>query len=376
MVCSAANDNAAALTGAKTMNGQIRIPCVIMRGGTSRGPFFLASDLPADPALRDALLLSAMGAGNDLGIDGIGGGNPLTSKVAIVGPPSVPDADVDYLFAQVRVAEGVVDTSANCGNMLAAVGPFAIEAGLVPAHGNITRVRIHNVNTGKRIEAVIATPDGAVTYDGDASIDGVPGTAAPVELAFPDAAGARTGHLLPTGRAAETIRGVEVTCLDAAMPVVIARAADFGFSGHEDASAFADPAFRARLEAIRREAGWRMGLGDVSALVVPKPILIAPAAGATLAARYFMPHECHKALAVTGAVALATACATPGTIAAAMAGAVSAPETVTFAHPSGRIAVTLAPGQEVRVQRTARRIFEGAVFARRAHLPTPLPLAA
>jgi 2-methylaconitate cis-trans-isomerase PrpF len=358
------------------MNGQIRIPCVIMRGGTSRGPFFLASDLPADPALRDALLLSAMGAGNDLGIDGIGGGNPLTSKVAIVGPPSVPDADVDYLFAQVRVAEGVVDTSANCGNMLAAVGPFAIVAGLVPAHGDMTHVRIHNVNTGKRIEAVIATPDREVTYDGDASIDGVPGTAAPVELAFPDAAGARTGHLLPTGRAAETIRGLEVTCLDAAMPVMIARAADFGFSGHEDSSVFADPAFRARLETIRREAGWRMGLGDVSALVVPKPVLIAPAAGATLAARYFMPHECHKALAVTGAVALATACATPGTVAAALAGAVSAPETVTFAHPSGRIAVTLAPGREVRVQRTARRIFEGAVFARRAHLPTPLPLAA
>jgi 2-methylaconitate cis-trans-isomerase PrpF len=169
------------------MNGPIRIPCVIMRGGTARGPFFRASDLPADPALRDALLLSAMGAGNDLGIDG---GNPLTSKVAIVGPPSVPDADVDYLFAQVRVAEGVVDTSANCGNMLAAVGPFAIEAGLVPAHGDMARVRIHNVNTGKRIEAVIATPDREVTYDCDASIDGVPGTAAPVELAFPDAAGA------------------------------------------------------------------------------------------------------------------------------------------------------------------------------------------
>jgi hypothetical protein len=358
------------------MNGQIRIPCVIMRGGTSRGPFFLASDLPVDPVLRDALLLSAMGAGDALGIDGIGGGSPLTSKVAIVGPSSVPDAHVDYLFAQVRVAEGVVDTSANCGNMLSAVGPFAIEAGLVSANSGTTRVRIHNVNTGKCIEAVVVTPGGVVTYDGDARIDGVPGTAAPVELAFPDAAGARTGRLLPTGKAVETIHGVEVTCLDAAMPVLIARAADFGFTGHEDPSAFADPDFRARLETMRREAGWRMGLGDVSTLVVPKPVLIAPATGATLAARYFMPHECHKALAVTGGVALASACATPGTVAAGLAGAVCAPQTLTFAHPSGQIAVTLAPGPEARVQRTARRIFEGAVFARRAYLPTRLPLAA
>ncbi|MFL5256573.1 MAG: 4-oxalomesaconate tautomerase [Rhodopila sp.] len=358
------------------MNGQIRIPCVIMRGGTSRGPFFLASDLPADPVLRDAVLLSAMGAGNELGIDGIGGGNPLTSKVAIVGPSSVPDADVDYLFAQVRVREGMVDTSANCGNMLAAVGPFAIEVGLIAATAGTTRVRIHNVNTGKRIEAVVATPGGVVTYDGDARIDGVPGTAAPVELAFPNAAGARTGRLLPTGRAAETICGVEVTCLDAAMPVMIARAADFGFTGQEDPVAFADPDFRTRLETMRCEAGWRMGLGDVSALVVPKPVLIAPAAGATLAARYFMPHECHKALAVTGAVALATSCATPGTVAAALAGVVTVPQTVTFTHPSGQIAVTLAPGPEALVQRTARRIFEGSVFARRGHLPTPLPLAA
>jgi 2-methylaconitate cis-trans-isomerase PrpF len=358
------------------MSCQIRIPCVIMRGGTSRGPFFLASDLPADPVLRNALLLSAMGAGNDLGIDGIGGGNPLTSKVAIVGPSSVADADVDYLFAQIRMAEGVVDTSANCGNMLSAVGPFAIEAGLIAARGETTRVRIHNVNTSKRIEAIVATPGGIVTYDGEASIDGVPGTAAPVELAFPDVAGAHTGRLLPTGRATETIRGVEVTCLDDAMPVMIARAADFGFTGHEDPSAFANPDFRTRLETMRREAGWCMGLGDVSALVVPKPALIASAAGATLAVRYFMPHECHKALAVTGAVALATACATPGTVAAALAGAVTLPQTVTFAHPSGQLAVTLAPGPEARVRRTARRVFEGAVFARRAHLPTPLPLAA
>lgn len=358
------------------MTGQIRIPCVIMRGGTSRGPFFLASDLPADPVSRDALLLSAMGAGNELGIDGIAGGDPVTSKAAIVGPATIPGADVDYLFAQVRVRECRVDTSANCGNMLSAVGPFAIEAGLVPATDGTTRVRIHNVNTGKLIVAVVATPGGKVTYDGDVSIDGVPGTAAPVELAFPNAAGARTGHLLPTGRTAEMIGGIEATCLDAAMPVIIVRATDFGFTGQEAPAAFTAPEFRARLEAIRLEAGLRMGLGDVTALVVPKPVLIASATSATLAARYFMPHECHRALAVTGAVALATACVTPGTVAAAVSGHPLATGTFTFAHPSGHIAVSLRPGPEARVQRTARRIFEGAVFARRPSTFLASPLAA
>jgi 2-methylaconitate cis-trans-isomerase PrpF len=359
------------------MSSQIRIPCVIMRGGTSRGPFFLASDLPVDPVRRDALLLSAMGAGTDFGIDGIGGSSPLTNKVAIVGPATVRWADVDYLFAQVQVREGIVDTSANCGNMLAAVGPFAIEAGLVAAAHGTTRVRIHNVNTGKLIEATVATPDGRVTYDGHARIDGVPGTAAPVELAFPDAAGARTGHLLPTGRAAERIEGVEATCIDAAMPVMIARATDLGWTGQEDPAAFAaDALFRARLEAMRIEAGRRMGLGDVTALVIPKPVLIAPAADATLTVRYFMPHECHRALAVTGAVAIATACVTPGTIAAAVAGPLAPPTPVTLAHPSGRLVVRLAPGPQARVVRTARRIFEGAVFARQPPRTLGIPLAA
>ena len=185
---------------------QIQIPCVMMRGGTSRGPFFLASDLPADPNQRDALLLSIMGAGHDLEIDGIGGGNPLTSKVAIVGPSTVPGADVDYLFAQVKVTERTVDTSPNCGNMLAAVAPFAIEAGLVRARDGITSVRIHNVNTRKLIEARVLTPDGKVTYEGDAAIDGVPGTASPIQLAFMNAAGSKTGRLLPTGLAAELDR--------------------------------------------------------------------------------------------------------------------------------------------------------------------------
>lgn len=351
------------------MNDQIAIPCVVMRGGTSRGPFFLASDLPADPRLRDAILLSVMGGGHDLGIDGIGGGNAVINKVAIIGPGSVAGADVDYLFAQVRVREGIVDTSPNCGNMVAAVGPFAIEAGLVAAASDRTHVRIHNVNTGKLIDAMVATPGGRVTYEGEARIDGVPGTAAPVELSFPDAAGARTGRLLPTGRPIDCIEGIDVTCIDAAMPVMLVRAADLGWSGREAPSDFTDSSFRTRLEGLRIKAGRRMGFPNAAAMVIPKPVLIAPASEATLNVRYFMPHECHSALAVTGAVAIATACVTPGTIVAEMVGPLVPPVPITLAHPSGQLVVRLEPGPVARVQRTARRIFEGHVFARRSHIP-------
>lgn len=358
------------------MNDQIAIPCVVMRGGTSRGPFFLANDLPADPRLRDALLLSVMGTGHDLGIDGIGGGNAVINKVAIVGPASVPGADVDYLFAQVRIRDGIVDTSPNCGNMLAGVGPFAIEAGLVAATADRTHVRIHNVNTGKLIDATVVTPGGRVTYEGDAQIDGVPGTAAPVELSFPNAAGARTGSLLPTGRPIDSIGGLDVTCIDAAVPVVLIRAADMGWTGCEPPSAFADDAFRTRLEALRIAAGRRMGFADPGAMVIPKPVLLAPAVDATLNARYFMPHECHGALAVTGAVAIASACLTPGTIAAEMTGPLTLPTQITLAHPSGRLMVRMEPGSIARVQRTARRIFEGVIFARRSHMPHDPLLAA
>jgi 2-methylaconitate cis-trans-isomerase PrpF len=365
------------------MSDQIRIPCVMMRGGTSRGPFFLASDLPGDAAVRDAMLLSVMGAGHDLEIDGIGGGNPLTSKVAIIGAATVPGADVDYLFAQVHVRERRVDTSPNCGNMLAAVGPFAIEAGLVPASDGETRLRIHNVNTGKLIDARIATPGGRVVYEGRTSIDGVPGTAASIRLAFFDAAGAATGRLLPTGAAAERIDGIEVSCIDAATPVMLVRAADLGKSGLEPAESYrCDRPFMARLETMRIEAGRRMGFADPGALVIPKPVLIAPATGgARLTARYFMPHDCHHALAVTGAIATATACITSETIAAAMVGSITLPDAITLDHPSGRITVHVEPGLGgsgpiASVERTARRLFEGTVFARRSHLPLATARAA
>jgi 2-methylaconitate cis-trans-isomerase PrpF len=366
-----------------TMNDLMRIPSVLMRGGTSRGPFFLRADLPADPAERDAVLIAAMGAGHELQVDGIGGGHPLTSKVAIVGPSQIKGADVDYLFAQVKVRERLVDTSPNCGNMLSAVGPFAIETGLVTATDGHTLVRIHNVNTAKLIEARIATPGGRVTYDGDTAIDGVPGAAAPIYLAFLDAAGAKTGSLLPTGLPADRVDGIEVSCVDAAMPVMIVRAADLGKSGRESpAELEADRAFMTRLEQLRIAAGRRMGIADAADRVIPKPVLVAPAArGGTLATRYFMPHQCHTALATTGAVALATACATPGTIAAVLAGRVELPATLSFEHPSGHLEVLLerrdGTAQPVAsIVRTARRLFEGAVLVKRSALKATSPISA
>lgn len=348
-----------------------RIPCVLMRGGTSRGPFFLSSDLPSDIPQRDAILLAAMGSGHELQLDGIGGGHPLTSKVAIVGPPTAPGADVDYLFVQVKVQEQSVDTSPNCGNMLSGVGPFAIESGLVTAGVGRTIVRIHNLNTGKIIEARVATPDGRVTYDGDVAIDGVPGTAAPVHLTFLDAAGSKTGKLLPTGKVIDRIGGIDVTCIDASTPLVLIRAMDLGKSGAERPDELdADKRFLARLEAIRIEAGERMGFRNVARIVIPKPVLLTPPfRGGSICARYFMPHACHKALAITGGVGIATACATPGTIAKQITGRLRIPSAVAVEHPSGRLEIGLesAPGRRepvALVVRTARRLFEGAVFAR------------
>jgi 2-methylaconitate cis-trans-isomerase PrpF len=353
----------------------IRIPCVLMRGGTSKGPYFIASDLPTQIEARDRVLVSAMGAGNLLEIDGIGGGHPLTSKVAIVSPSRVPGADVDYLFAQVRVEQRLVDTSPNCGNMIAGVGPFAIEAGMVSAQDGETRVRIFNVNTGKLIEAKVATPGRQVVYDGNASIDGVPGTAAPIHLAFLGAAGSKTGKLLPTGRPLDRVNGIEVSCVDAAMPVVLIRASDLGKTGYETPAEFsADREFMRRLEALRIEAGKLMGIPDAADRVIPKPVLIAPPAnGGTISARYFMPHSCHAALAITGSVAVATAAVTPGTLAHAMVGDHALPVMFAIEHPSGRLEVTLDHHPDyvepaAYVVRTARRLFEGHVLVKASEI--------
>src|SRR5581483_7223119 len=253
------------------MSDLIGIPTIFMRGGTSRGPYFKADDLPKDVATRDRVLLAAMGSPDVRQIDGLGGADTLTSKVAIVSKSSRHGVDVDYLFAQVDVSKPIVDTSPSCGNMLAGVAPFAIETGMFPAADGETRVMIYNVNTQSRIEAVVQTPGRKMQYTGDARIDGVPGTAAPIVLNFMDVVGSVSGKLLPTGNLRDVIDGIEVTCIDVAMPMIMMRAKDFGLSGTEGrAEINANKELFARLEPIRREAGKRMGFGDVSDKVIPK----------------------------------------------------------------------------------------------------------
>lgn len=352
---------------------QIEIPAVLYRGGTSKGPLFLASDLPADPATRDAVLLAAMGSPHPRQIDGLGGAESLTSKVAIVSPSTRPGIDVDYLFAQVTPDSDVVDYFSNCGNMLSAVGPFAIERGLVKATPDETIVRIFNVNSNAPIDALIQTPRGRVTYEGTAAIDGVSGTAAPVRLNFARSAGSTTGVLLPTGVRREVIEGIEVSCLDCAVPMVIIPAAALGKTARETkAEINADKAFLARLEKLRREAGRRMGLGDVSGKVIPKPLIVGPPAqGGSISARDFVPYECHAAFSVTGSIGLSAACCMPGTVAHEVAHLPDARrKTVVVEHPSGKVEVetdSLASGEdfqllEATLLRTCRKLFAGAVM--------------
>lgn len=351
---------------------ETEIPCVLMRGGTSRGPFFRADDLPKDIALRDQVLLDVMGSPHELQINGIGGGSTLTSKVAIISRSTLPDCDVDYLFAQVSVAKRMVDTRPNCGNMLAAVGPYAIEQGLVAIQGEQTMVRIRNINTGTRVQAIIHTPNRAVTYEGDTTIDGVPGTGAPIVLCFEQAEGSLTGKLFPTGNRTDCIDGINVSCVDVAMPVMLVHAADLGKTGAESpAELDQDQEFLTRLESLRLKAGRLMGMGDVSHSVVPKPVLVSKAQDHTIRSRYFTPHSCHKAHAVTGAIAVASSAMLPGTVShALMPSCFQSLETViNVEHPSGKIAISLTLGGTAShpkvltagVVRTAKRIMKGTV---------------
>lgn len=351
------------------------LPCVLMRGGTSRGPFFLADWLPQDLVQRDRTLIAALGSPHELQIDGLGGGNSLTSKVAIVSRSARADCDVDYLFAQVSVDEARVDTRPNCGNMLAGVGPFAIEQGLVAASrtGDVTRVRVYNVNTGARIDLQVQTRDGQVHYEGDVHIDGVQGTAAPVLMNFLDAWGAVTGQIFPTGQRIDTIHGLQVTCIDAAQVMVMVRASDLGLRGDESpAELDANAALLTRLEALRCEAGLRMGMGDVSQSVLPKPVIVSdgPVPG-SIVSRYFTPRRCHRSHAVTGAVGVAAALVLPGTVATdARIQAAAGTRRVEVLHPAGRIQVEvelgLVDGHCTLVQaalvRTARKILQGTLF--------------
>ena len=319
------------------------IPCHLMRGGTSKGLYFLASSLPEDPSLRDRVLLAAMGSPDDRQIDGVGGAHPLTSKVAVVSPSTRDDADVDYLFLQVVVDKAVVSDGQNCGNILAGVGPFAIEQGLIDAQEGITSVRIHMVNTGGLAVAQVEVKDGAPVYEGDARIDGVPGTAAPVLIDFLDVAGASCGALFPTGNAKDVIDGVEVTCIDNGMPVVLLNAADFGLTGDESpAEIEKNTGVKERIESIRLKAGRQMNLGDVSDKTVPKMSLIsAPVRGGLLNTRTFIPHRVHDAIGVLGSVSVATACVVDGSIAYGYLKGCSDNSRLEIEHPTGSFTVAM-----------------------------------
>jgi 4-oxalomesaconate tautomerase len=354
---------------------QTAIPCAVMRGGTSKGLYFLKDDLPADVALRDQVLMAAMGSPDERQIDGMGGAHPLTSKVAVISPPSRPDADVDYLFLQVFVDQALVSDSQPCGNILAGVGPFAIARGLVKATGDLTEVRINMLNTASVAVAQVQTPGGQPRYDGDARIDGVPGTAAPIPLDFLDVAGSNCGALLPTGHARDVIEGVEATLIDNGMPVVVLRAADFGITGYESPEEIeANLELKAKVEAVRLKAGPLMNLSDVTKKTVPKMTLVAPAQhGGAVCTRTFIPHRVHEAIGVFGAVSVATACVTPGSVGAEVAGIrdVMAVKSLEVEHPTGFFTVAMdvevdTAGQiEVKrsaLLRTARLLMDGQVF--------------
>jgi 4-oxalomesaconate tautomerase len=343
-----------------------------MRGGTSRGPFILESDLPADVESRDAALLRIMGSPDARQIDGLGGADPLTSKVGIVRPGRTAGVDLEFLFAQVSVTEARVDTTPNCGNMLAAVVPFGIETGLVEARGEVSTLRVLTRNTGTLSDIEVQTPGGRVEYEGNARIDGVPGTAAPINIRFLETAGSVCGSLLPTGRLIDRIGGVDVTCMDNGMPVVMMAAQEFGVTGYESREQLnGNSELKKAIEAIRLLAGPMMNLGDVARKVVPKMCLVAPpVAGGNISTRTFIPHDCHAAVGVLGAVTVATAAVLPGSVANHLALVpVGNPKTLSVEHPSGEFSVvlTLDPQDPTTVigaalLRTARLIMRGEVF--------------
>jgi 4-oxalomesaconate tautomerase len=351
---------------------QRSIPCLFMRGGTSRGPFFLDSDLPKDVAQRDALLLAVMGSPDARQIDGLGGADPLTSKVGIIRRGESPGVDLEFLFAQVSVKEARVDTTPNCGNMLAAVAPFGLETGLVKAAGDVTTLRVLTRNTGTLSDIEVRTPGGRVEYSGEARIDGVPGTAAPINISFLETAGSVCGSLLPTGHLVDLFDGVEVTCIDNGMPVVIMPAEALGVTGYETRDELnANGALKQKIESIRLQAGPAMNLGDVLKKVVPKMCLVArPKSSGHICTRTFIPHDCHSAVGVLGAVTVATAAVMPGSVANRYA--VVPPglsKTLSVEHPSGEFSVVLAmnpanPSEVLRAAllRTARLIMRGEVF--------------
>ena len=352
---------------------QKAIPFMQLRGGSSKGLYFSAEDLAPDLPERDQLLLSAIGGSDLRQIDGLGGADPLTSKAAIIGLSDRDDADLDYLFLQIVVGEGRVDTTPNCGNILAGVLPFAIEADMIPVEENETSAVVHMVNSGNLCEVIVQTPNGRICYEGDARIDGVPGSAAPVICNYLDTAGSATGSLLPTGNVVDEVAGLEVTCIDNGMPVVVMRAGDFGVTGYESPDELDDnQVLKARLEEVRLEAGPLMNLGNVIDKVVPKMSLVSmPLAGGCVNTRTFIPHVCHAAVGVLGAVSVATACILPGSVTEGIA---IVPEgdrkEMSVEHPTGEFSVSLETemgddGLMVRrsgLLRTARLLSRGKVY--------------
>jgi len=352
---------------------QVGIDCMLIRGGTSKGAYFRAEDLPADPALRDLVLLAVMGSPDKRQVDGLGGAHPLTSKAAIVSRSTLAGCDIDFLFAQVGVDKPLVDTTPNCGNILAGVGPFALARGLVTATGTSATVRVRTLNTGTIAELEMETEGGLARAEGEARIDGVPGASAPIRVGFLDCAGSVCGALLPTGRAVDIVDGVEATLIDNGMPVIVLRAADVGRTGYETREALdKDAQLKARIERIRLAAGPLMNLGDVSGKVVPKIALVAaPMAGGAIATRSFIPHECHASIGVFAAVSVATAAALPGSPAASVARMPQGRQrTVSVEHPTGEFTVALTVGgsaqapvvERAGLLRTARILMEGKAF--------------
>lgn len=352
---------------------QVAVPCMLIRGGTSKGAYFLRDDLPVETAARDAFLLAVMGSPDRRQVDGLGGAHPLTSKVAIVSLSSQPGCDLDFLFAQVGIETGSVDTTPNCGNILAGIGPFALARGLVKASGARTTVRVRTLNTGTIADLTMDTPDGQASAEGTARIDGVPGTSAPIDIAFLEAEGSVCGALLPTGKVVDEIEGVPCTLIDNGMPVIVIRAADLGRSGHEPRDQLnQDSELKARIETIRLAAGPLMNLGDVANKVVPKIALVAPPrAGGAICTRSFIPHECHASIGVFAAVTVATAAVLPGSPAASVAAMPQGRErSLSVEHPTGEFTVTLTVGgtaerpvvERAGLLRTARILMAGQAF--------------
>ena len=351
---------------------QTKIPYIFMRGGTSRGPYFNRADLPQDLDRLADVLVAVIGSGHPLNIDGIGGGAAVATKVAMLSKSEDEWADIDYFFAQVNVEDKKVDFKPTCGNILSGVAPAAIEMGMITPEGDITEVKILAVNTGAKVVATIQTPDKTLTYEGDTEIASVPNTAAPVALTFMDVVGSATGAFLPTGNVVDEIDGVKITCMDVAMPVVIAKAMDFSLKGYEDAQELDEnKAFFAKMESIRQKAGKLMGMGDVKESVVPKFAIIAPAKdGGSLATRYFMPWKTHPSMAVTGAQCIASCALTPDSVAEGLLQRPSSqPATLRLEHPSGMIEVVVEYSSDngftptaAGLVRTARKIADGHVY--------------